>query len=251
MPIFVPPVTDTPVLPAAQVPVEEMDRDEMSALICSITREELKEHIKELLPQLDSIKLDVKHCVEKVTGLETALSGQSDQINKVEDECGELQNICSMLQQENKELKEKTDRLEGYSRRFNIRVFGLNRGVEGDNATEYMSELLKDVFKGQKTLPCQPDVEMAHRIVSKGPGPTPMIARLQCFLAKESILKIAKEENVLEYKGMKLKIFPDLTTETARKRAQCKGRSVILVFSSLLLTLQSKGVLLPPTGQMK
>jgi len=36
---------------------------------------------------------------------------------------------------------------------------------------------------------------------------------------KEAILKIAKSEKVLEYKNMKLKIFPDLTTETARKRA--------------------------------
>lgn len=48
-PIFVPPVNDTPVLPAAQVLVEEMDRVEMSTLIRSIIREELKVHMNELL----------------------------------------------------------------------------------------------------------------------------------------------------------------------------------------------------------
>jgi len=82
-----------------------------------------------------------------------------------------LRKICNTLQQQNQELREKTDRLEGYSRRFNIRVLGLDRGVEGDNATKYMSALLRDVFKGQKNLPGPPDVEIEHRVAGKGPGP--------------------------------------------------------------------------------
>lgn len=49
-----------------------------------------------------------------------------------------------------------------------------------------------------------------------------MIVRLQSYQAKLAILSIAKKEKTLEYKGMKLKIFPDLTTETARRRAQFK-----------------------------
>ena len=36
---------------------------------------------------------------------------------------------------------------------------------------------------------------------------------------KEAILKMAKSEKVLEYKNMKLKIFPDLTTEISRRSA--------------------------------
>lgn len=70
---------------------------------------------------------------------------------------------------------------------------------------------------------CTPDVEIAHRV---GPptkfGPRPMIVRLQRYLAKDAILQIAKEQKVLDFNGMKLKIFPDLTTETARRRAQFK-----------------------------
>lgn len=205
--------------PAVQVPVKEMDKKEMSELIRLIIREELKVHMDELQPQLNSIKLDVKSCAEKVTGMETVLTGQSDQINGLERECGALRKICSILQQENKEVREKTDRLVSYSLRFNIRVFGLDRGVEGDNATEYMSTFLKEVFKGQKKLPGSPYVEITHRVAGKSPGPRPMIVRLQRFMVKEAILKIAKQEKVPEYKNMKLKIFPDLTTKTARRRA--------------------------------
>ena len=221
-PISAPPgidLPDSPVLTAAQVPVKEMDKKEMSELIRSIIREELKAHMDELQPQHNSIKLDVKSCAEKVTGMETVLSGQSDQINELDRECGTLRKICNALQQENQELKDKTERLEGYSRRFNLRVFGLDRDVEGDNATEYMSALLRDVFTGQRNLPGPPDVEIAHRVAGKGPGPRPMIVRLQRFMVKEAILKMAKSEKVLEYKNMKLKIFPDLTTEMARRRA--------------------------------
>ena len=101
-PISAPPgidLPDSPVLTAAQVPVKEMDKKEMSELIRSIIREELKAHMDELQPQLNSIKLDVKSCAEKVTGMETVLSGQSDQINELDRECGTLRKICNALQQ--------------------------------------------------------------------------------------------------------------------------------------------------------
>ncbi len=152
--------------------------------------------------------------------MEQLLSGVLDQVSELEKVCGALQKECSVLRRENKELREKT---ESYSRRFNIRVFGLNKDVEKDNPTAYTSALLNEVFQGNKRLPCQPDVEIAHRVglaTGKESGPRPMIVRLQRYQAKEAITQIAKNEEVLEYKDMKLKIFPDLTTETATKRAQ-------------------------------
>jgi len=69
---------DLPVSTAVQIPVKDMDKIEMSELIHSIIREELKIHMDYLQPQLNSIKLDVKVCAEKVTDMETVLSSQSD-----------------------------------------------------------------------------------------------------------------------------------------------------------------------------
>lgn len=67
-------------------------------------------------------------------------------------------------------------------------------------------------------------MEIAHRV---GPatksGPGPIIVRMQRYLAKDAILQIAKKERVLHFRGVKVKIFPDLTTEMSKRRAQFKA----------------------------
>lgn len=73
-----------------------------------------------------------------------------------------------------KELREKTEKLENYIRRLNLRVFGLDKDVEKGNPTGFMSVLLKEVSKENKDLSCQPDVEIAHRVgqaTKSGPRP--------------------------------------------------------------------------------
>lgn len=187
----------------------------MADLIRSIIREELNVAMDKLQPQLDSLKAEFDECKGKVTNMERELSSTQ---KKVED----TEKLCKALQEENKELREKTERLESYSRRFNIRVFGLDKDIEKGNPTQFMSSFLKEAFK-EKKLPCEPEVEIAHRV---GPatrtGSRPMIVRLQRYQVKEAILNIAKKEKVLKYKDMNIKIFPDLTAETAKRRAQFK-----------------------------
>ena len=191
------------------------NQPEFAALIRSIIREELNEAIDKLQPQLDFLKVGLKECKDKLFDVELALSGTQEKMNEVE-------KVCNVLQKENKELREKTERLEIFSRRFNIRVFGLDKDVEKGNPTEFMASFFEEVFK-DKNLPCLPEVEIAHRV---GPatksGPRPMIVRMQRYLAKDAILQIAKKERVLHFRGMKVKIFPDLTTEMSKRRAQFK-----------------------------
>ncbi|KAL7407867.1 hypothetical protein ABVT39_014850 [Epinephelus coioides] len=181
---------DSFVVPVSPVG-NEIEKKEIAAMVRSIMREELKQTMEKLQPQLDTLKTEVKQCKDKVIGVEQSLSGALDQVNELEKVCEDLQRACGALRKENKELQEKTERLESYSRRFNITVFGLNKDVEKDNPTEYMSVLLKEVFQENKKLPCQPNVEIAHRVgpaTVKGSGSRPMIVRLQRYQAKEAIL---------------------------------------------------------------
>ncbi len=46
-----------------------------------------------------------------------------------------------------------------------------------------------------------------------------MIVRMQHYMVREEILKVAKKERMLKHGEMKLQIFPDLTTDMAKKRA--------------------------------
>lgn len=106
-----------------------------------------------------------------------------------------------------------------HNRKYNVRVFGLPNDIEKGNPTTYMSALFKELFRDKLSEESQ--VEMARRIgpVRKSTERV-MIVRLHKFTSREEILKIAKKEGVLQVQGMKLKIFPDLTTEMAKKRAR-------------------------------
>ena len=139
------------VLPVEPAPEEDsMDRTELAALIRSIIREEIKEAMDKLQPQFDSLKSELNECKGKLMDMEQVLSGTQE---RVED----MEKICNTLRKENKELKEKTEKLESYSRRFNIRVFGLDKDIEKGNPTEFMSAFLKEVFK-EREIPCLPEV---------------------------------------------------------------------------------------------
>ncbi|KAL7405811.1 hypothetical protein ABVT39_007564 [Epinephelus coioides] len=129
---------------------------EMLMLMRSIIREEITAAIDKLQPQLNSMKAELKDCNKKLTEVERSLSGMEDRVTS-------LENLNELLQKENTELRERAERLEAHSRRFNLRVFGLDRDVEKGNPTAYMSNFFKEVFKGKK-LPAEPEVEIAHRV---------------------------------------------------------------------------------------
>lgn len=86
--------------------------------------------------------------------VERSLSGMEDRITS-------LEKSNEFLLKENKELRERAERLETHSRKFNLRVFGLDRDVEKGNPTDFMANFFKEGFKG-KNLPAEPEVEIAH-----------------------------------------------------------------------------------------
>lgn len=192
----------------------QVNKAELADLIRGIIKEEINEAMNKLQPQFDVLKLGLKDCKDKLVDVESGLSGMHDRMDDAE-------RVCKALQKENKELRDKTEKLESHSRRFNLRVFGLDRDMEKGNPTEFMESLFNEIFKDK--LPYKLEVEIAHRVgpVTKH-GSRPMIVRMQRYAAKEAILQIAKQEKVIHFKGMNVKIFPDLTAEVAKRRAQFK-----------------------------
>ncbi|KAJ0037232.1 hypothetical protein NL108_018510 [Boleophthalmus pectinirostris] len=180
--------------------------NELADLIRTIIREE----IRVVVSQLNTIKDDISSCTQKLLEVDNVLSTMDKRITKLEKACEELHKA-------NLELKGKAQRLEMHSRKYNVRVFGLAEDIEKDNPTHYMSRLFKELF--EEKLQSEPEVEIAHRIGAAGRATErPMIVRLQKRTTREEILKIATKEGLLRVRGMKLRIFPDLTTEMAKKR---------------------------------
>lgn len=196
---------------ATDMTAKEANLEELISLIRRIMREELDEAINRLQPQLNAVKEQVLVCATKIGEIEASLCNFDSRITK-------LEGVNESLRKDNDELKEKTERLESHNRKYNVRVMGLTSDVEKGNPTSYMSQLLKELFSDKLQL--EPGVEVAHRVGSKSKsGQRVMIVRLQRLVVRDEIVRIAKEERVLEVRGMKLRFFPDISTEMAKIRA--------------------------------
>lgn len=190
---------------------KEANMEELTSLIRRIMREELDEAINRLQPQLNAVKEQVLGWATKICEIEASLCSFDSRITK-------LEGVNESLRKDNDELKEKTECLESHNRKYNVRVMGLTSDVEKGNPTSYMSQLLKELFSDKLQL--ELGVEVAHRVGSKSKsGQWVMIVRLQRLVVRDEIVRIAKEERVLEVRGMKLRFFPDILTEMAKIRA--------------------------------
>uniref|UniRef100_A0A672I4Q0 L1 transposable element RRM domain-containing protein n=1 Tax=Salarias fasciatus TaxID=181472 RepID=A0A672I4Q0_SALFA len=188
-----------------------LNMEELSALIRSIIREEINAVMGKLQPQLDAMKKDISDCSDKFAALE-------ESTNCLETRVSALEEVNETLRKENKELREKADRLENHSWKYNIRILGLPPNVEKGNPTSYVAALMNEIFRDK--LQQIPEVENVHRVgpVAKS-GQRKMIVWLHRLALREEILRIAKKEKVLEIRGMKSWIYANLTTETVRARA--------------------------------
>ncbi|CAM4609735.1 unnamed protein product [Leuciscus chuanchicus] len=115
-------------------------------------------------------------------------------------------------------LKSKLNDLEGRSRRNNIRIVGIPEGAEKGRPTEFVAELIKQLFEDFSDPPV---IDRAHRV----PQPKPpegaksraIIARIHYFQDKERILRL-RQGRQLEYQGRKVLFFPDYTAEVMEQR---------------------------------
>lgn len=191
---------------------KDINLQELPELIRTIIREEINAAVDKLQPQLDVVKKDLTECSNKVDVMEETL-------NRMEIRVTALESANESLRKDNTDLKEKADRLENHSRKYNIRILGLDREIEKGNPTSFVSALLNELFKDK--LHRAPEVENAHRV---GPvvksGQRVMIVRMHRLETRNNILYLAKKVKLFEIRGMKLRIFPNLTAETVRARAR-------------------------------
>lgn len=184
----------------------------MSALIRSIMRDEIGAAFNRLQPQLDALKVELETCGQKLGEMEEVLVGMDDCV-------ATLEAAHENLIKENKELKEKIERIELHSRKLNVRVFGLKSDIEKSDPTAFMTNFFKEVFREE--LACEPAVEIAHGV---GPvhssKPRPTIVRMQRYQTKETILKLARTKREVMFQDMRVKIFPDVIPEISKRRAQ-------------------------------
>lgn len=116
------------------------------------------------------IKLDIdsvrNELSSAVTNLQVSLASHDTRLKELEkaaeftgDCTTELRATVSQLTGDVKELQAKCDNLEGRSRRNNLRLTGVEEGLENGQPTQFVSQLLKDVLNLNET----PLLDRAHR----------------------------------------------------------------------------------------
>ena len=106
----------------------------------SAIREEINIAMEKVQSQLNAMDVTITQCKEKSAEVDGTLSSMDSRIT-------DLEESTTGLQIENTKLKDKIERLEMHSREFNMRVFGLDNGIEKGNPTAFMTSVFKEMFR--------------------------------------------------------------------------------------------------------
>ncbi|ROI15273.1 LINE-1 retrotransposable element ORF1 protein [Anabarilius grahami] len=121
------------------------------------------------------------------------------------------------------------------SRRHNIKIVGIQEDEEEGKPTEFVSRLIPQLL-GEEHFPHPVKVDRAHRSLQPKPAvgekPRTILARIHHFKEKKLILRRGRMQP-LEYKGKRVLIFPDYTTEVMSQRN---------AFRDVMQSLRKKGI---------
>ena len=110
-----------------------------------------------------------------------------DEVKSLRFENLEMKQKQKDLLAENKELKERMSDLEQYQRRANIEIAGL---PETDREDPY--GLVVAAAKAVGVTLAPDDIDVCHRVPTKGKGPKPLICRLRRTKTRDEILDKAR-----------------------------------------------------------
>lgn len=190
-------------------------------------RENLKEDMATLIQaslapiqsSIASFREMVDTLGQRVTSVEITAGENFEALSRVEKAVSELQAV-------NATLVDHIDDLENRSRRANLRIINVPEGSEpnGDMVT-FVSTLLKDMM-GNQVFATLPELDRAHRALMQKPKdgqpPRAIIVAFHKYQDREKALRWARQ-NVMQYKGHALRLYPDLSANLSKKRAAYKN----------------------------
>ncbi|KAF3854265.1 hypothetical protein F7725_022320, partial [Dissostichus mawsoni] len=145
---------------------------------------------------------------------------------EVDQRLQQLEDACSALKEDNETLKTKVADLEGRSRRQNLRIIGLPESIEGPRPSAFFSQLLVDTL-GTEILASPPELDRAHQSLAPKPAPggrpRPVILRFHRFQIKDLVIREARRQGELNYKGHKIRLYDDYSPDVLKQRAEYRS----------------------------
>lgn len=131
-----------------------------------------------------------------------------------------LEAKCEDLTRYANQLQTKVLDFEAHSHRHNINIIGIKEDSEEGRPTDFISRLIPELL-GKQHFSHPVKVDRAHRSLQPKPAvggrPRTIMARIHHFQVKELILRLSRMQS-MEYKGNRVLIFPDYTSEVMSQR---------------------------------
>jgi hypothetical protein len=190
---------------------------------------QLEESMEE---KLTRIMKAIESQTQTMLNIQTSQRLVMSSISEIDRKVSDLSNVCSRNSEDIKELKnnqedisdtleglqEEIDRLEGFSRRNNVKVFGLQEGLENNSTCEELVKgLLSDYYPGEEWD--RDVIERAHRLGNRNNpnrrGPRPVIAKFQRWGDAMRVMKNRDAREKMNNDGIRL--AQDLTKRQSDK----------------------------------
>ena len=140
------------------------------------------------------------------------------------------------------EVQEKSNDNEQYSRRYNVRIYGVEPVADGNDEGEDCVKTVIDFCSDQLQVEVdQAEIDRAHRVgPPKESGPRALIVKFKDYATKFKVMK-----NKKKLKGKKIYINEDLTWRNQqflkRVRQACKNQGYVFTADGYIFVKRADG----------
>lgn len=190
---------------------------------------EIKSMFQDLKTSLQGIDKKMDDLAARMDGLTRRMDKQDGRMDVMETRVTETEESHTAIDRKIRGMdkvltliQQKNEDLEARSRRNNVRITGVAETTNIAKMEVYVETMMSELFGSglsQMFL-----VERAHRTL--GPQPQPgappraIIARILNYRDRDTILRMARDVQDLQYQGNHISIFPDFTMQVQAARRE-------------------------------
>lgn len=213
------------------------ERDNVAAILAELRhfRQENNEKLTDMTSAIKSLEQTVGNLGERLTEAE-------DRINQVEDDSARSSRLLGYLLRRERQLEERCEALENYTRRNNLRIYGVPEGKETGDVVKWAETFLTELLDLPRETPLM--IERAHRSLQQTrtqpgarsnrtqptgqqgrppaspPPPRSLIVRFVDHQQKQQVISKAWSSNNLEYEGNRIYMDHDYSPMVQKRRRE-------------------------------
>lgn len=205
--------------------------------VCKEMCQEISSSILEKIDQrFDAFETRFQSLYSEQSELKERMDSQEQATGVLDQRVELLEANFTELTKHAEQLQTKLHDLEARSRRHNIKIVGIPENAEDGRPTDFVSKLIPELL-GREHFPNPVKIDRAHRTLQPKPAagakPRTILARIHHFQEKEMILRLSREKRGCEFKGNKILLFPDYTSEVMSQRR---------AFADVMQALRGEGI---------